>query len=259
LQLFHPSFWWHRFRKCKNFFVALYVFKMGHFYLVESLLHNPVYHALLSGESHWAEGDEYVKYFPTDVSPFAGFGSERTDGFERLHALLPLGRSILFARPEPLEEIPAGWQVRHHIPGTQFIHHGQVASANFDALQPLGKPHIEEMIALTRLTRPGPFGSRTIEFGGYHGIFENGRLAAMTGQRLHVGNYTEVSAVCTHPDDWGKGYATLLLLHQLHLILKQGKQPFLHVRADNERAIGVYQRLGFVASRPMHFYFMVRV
>jgi predicted GNAT family acetyltransferase len=65
--------------------------------------------------------------------------------------------------------------------------------------------------------------------------------------------------VCTHPDDWGKGYATLLLLHQLHLILKQGKQPFLHVRADNERAIGVYQRLGFVASRPMHFYFMVRV
>jgi ribosomal protein S18 acetylase RimI-like enzyme len=28
--------------------------------------------------------------------------------------------------------------------------------------------------------------------------------------------------------------------------------------ADNERAIGVYERLGFTISRPMAFYFMER-
>jgi ribosomal protein S18 acetylase RimI-like enzyme len=28
--------------------------------------------------------------------------------------------------------------------------------------------------------------------------------------------------------------------------------------ADNERAIGVYERLGFAVSRPMEFYFMER-
>ena len=114
------------------------------------------------------------------------------------------------------------------------------------------------MVALADLTRPGPFGTRTIEFGHYHGIFENGKLVAMTGQRLHVGNYTELSAVCTHPDHLGKGYAASLMTHQLNLILSHGQQPFLHVRADNTRAIALYERLGFKENRGMNFYFMKR-
>jgi len=226
---------------------------------VEHPLHNPVFNALRSGDSHFALGNAQVKYFPAEVSPYAGFDSNNATGFDQLHALLPAGRQILFARPEPLEAIPTGWKLRHAIAGVQMIHDGKApASPSFDAVQPLQAEHIPAMIALTRLTRPGPFASRTIEFGGYHGIFINGALAAMTGQRLHVGNYTEVSAVCTHPDHLGKGYATLLLQHQLQLILAQGQQPFLHVRADNERAIGVYERLGFTISRPMEFYFMER-
>ena len=112
------------------------------------------------------------------------------------------------------------------------------------------------MINLARLTKPGPFGKKTIDFGYYFGIFENEKLVAMTGQRLHVQNFTEVSAVCTHPDHVGKGYANTLLQHQLQLILQQGQHPFLHVRDDNQRAIALYERLGFVVSRAMNFYFM---
>ena len=81
----------------------------------------------------------------------------------------------------------------------------------------------------------------------------------MTGQRLHVGDNTEISAVCTHPDHLGKGYAAALMLHQMHLIRDQGKIPFLHVRGDNDRAIALYHRLGFVRSRGMNFYFLTRV
>lgn len=109
---------------------------------------------------------------------------------------------------------------------------------------------------LAALTKPGPFNTRTIEFGHYHGIFDNGKLVAMTGQRLHIDNYTEVSAVCTHPDHLGKGYAAALIIHQLQLILSQGQKPFLHVRDDNDRAISLYERLGFKVNRSMNFYFM---
>ncbi|HVG42779.1 MAG TPA: GNAT family N-acetyltransferase, partial [Chitinophagaceae bacterium] len=67
--------------------------------------------------------------------------------------------------------------------------------------------HVEQMMQLATLTKPGPFGPHTIDFGYYYGIFEEGKLVAMTGQRLHVAHFTEISAVCTHPDHLGKGYA----------------------------------------------------
>ena len=78
----------------------------------------------------------------------------------------------------------------------------------------------------------------------------------MTGQRLHVNNYTEISAVCTHPDHLGKGFAAALMQHQLNLILNHDQIPFLHVRAENSRAIALYERLGFKVNREMNFYFM---
>ena len=89
------------------------------------------------------------------------------------------------------------------------------------------------MVDLATLTRPGPFGPRTIDFGHYYGIFEGKKLVAMTGQRLHVHQFTEVSAVCTHPDHLGKGYAAALVQLAVRLILQQNQTPFLHVRSVN--------------------------
>ena len=114
------------------------------------------------------------------------------------------------------------------------------------------------MVRLAALTKPGPFDKRTIEFGNYYGIFENNKLVAMTGQRLHVHYFAEVSAVCTHPDYLGKGYASLLLMHQADLILNSGQTPFLHVKSDNERAIFLYDKIGFKVNGPMNFYFLKR-
>jgi predicted GNAT family acetyltransferase len=173
-----------------------------------------------------------------------------------LHQLLPEGRKILYATTQLITE-PCGWELVVGVKGLQFIYNkGPVDITSNLNLVPLQKEHVEEMVQLAALTKPGPFDLRTIEFGHYHGIFENGHLVAMTGQRLHVEEYTEISAVCTHPDYLGRGYAAALIQQQLNLIHRQGGHPFLHVRADNARAIALYHRLGFEISRPMNFYFM---
>src|ERR1700752_4459190 len=81
--------------------------------------------------------------------------------------------------------------------------------------------------------------------GTYLGIRKDGKLVAMAGERLRIPGYTEISAVCTHPDHLGHGYAARLITRLLQRICRRKEQPFLHVRADNDRAIALYARLGF--------------
>jgi predicted GNAT family acetyltransferase len=76
----------------------------------------------------------------------------------------------------------------------------------------------------------------------------------MTGRRFHCFSHIEISAVCTHPGYLGKGYAKQLLLSQLTQILASSYKPYLHVKADNERAIRVYESLGFRTRMPVFFY-----
>lgn len=225
---------------------------------MKHILHNPVFNALCSGDKSLSLGTDVVKYFDEEVSPFVGFDETNANAFADLYELLPQGRKILYANPDGIT-IPQGWQLAIEIKGLQFVYEGGAIKNEFANVQPLGAKHINEMVDLAALTKPGPFATGTIKFGYYHGIFENEKLVAMTGQRLHPQNYTEISAVCTHPSHTGKGYANTLMLHQLQLIQQQGQQPFLHVRENNERAIALYQRLGFTISRPMNFYFMKRL
>jgi len=222
------------------------------------LLDNPVFNALSTGDKNLGSGTDTVKYFDREVSPFAGFADGYDKGFEELHELLP-GDKMLYATRK-LIDIPAGWRQAAFIKGCQFVFDINTPVAD-PAIQPvpLTYDNVEKMIALTHLTKPGPFDKRTIDFGHYHGIFENGRLAAMTGQRLHIPPYAEVSAVCTHPDFLGRGYATILLQHQLKIILSNKQTPFLHVREDNSRAIAVYERLGFKLNGSMNFYFLKKI
>ena len=224
---------------------------------MEQFLDNPVYNALLSGDARLANGNNNVKYFDREVSPYVGIRDGYHDGFRDLFQLFQPGREILFATRKKIV-VPEGWKLIREIEGSQFVLREKKSfqNKNTAVLVPLLPKHTAEMVKLAALTRPGPFDMRTIEFGNYFGIFEGGRLAAMTGERLHVNNYTEVSAVCTHPDFLGKGYASILLEHQVNLILNAGQIPFLHVKSDNDRAIFLYERIGFVKNGPMNFYFM---
>jgi predicted GNAT family acetyltransferase len=75
----------------------------------------------------------------------------------------------------------------------------------------------------------------------------------MAGFRTQPSPYIEVSAVCTHPDHHGKGYARQLVRRKTQQILTTAGFPFLHVRNDNYTAIKLYQKLGFVIRTEINF------
>lgn len=212
---------------------------------MEHVLDNPAWNALISGNENLHFGNNHIRYFDRSVSPFVGFNNNTDENFQELYDHTPEGRVFLFVAPNEME-IPAPWKVLDRVKGNQMIYKPGVDSKPTVTLTVLAQEHVPQMLSLTKLTNPGPFAERTIDFGHYRGIFENGQLAAMAGQRLNAFNYAEVSAVCTHPDHTGKGFARQLLIHHINRIQAAGEIPYLHVRSDNERAIKVYESLGFV-------------
>ena len=96
------------------------------------------------------------------------------------------------------------------------------------------------MIALVELTKPGPFSARTHELGTFLGIRVDGQLVAMTGERMKPGNYTEMTAVCVHPDHRGRGYAQALLGAVARQIARAGRDSVparVHQQQFGDRAV----------------------
>ena len=109
------------------------------------------------------------------------------------------------------------------------------------------------MLALAQATEPGPFLPNTIRMGRYLGIREDdGRLAAMAGQRLNLDGFHEVSAVCTWPEFRGRGYAKILIETLAAEIFAEGSTPILHVKTENA-AKSLYEKLGFRVRRAVWF------
>ena len=221
---------------------------------MEQILDNPTYHAMMSGNRKLSSGSDLVRYFPREISPFVGladFGSAR---FEELVRVLPAGRGAVVVSPDEIV-VPAAWKVNFHGVGLQMMGehaHGPVLDDR--EFVELRREHVPAMVELAMLTNPGPFGERTIEFGNFVGVFDGDRLMAMSGHRLHPAPYIEVSGVCTHPDYAGRGLGAALTYFQVVRIREKGEIPILHVWAHNSRAIRLYENLGFVVRRELHFY-----
>ena len=109
----------------------------------------------------------------------------------------------------------------------------------------LGDADAPEMLALAKLTEPGPFLARTHTMGRFIGVRIGGRLAAIAGERFRFPGYTEVSGVCTHPDFRGRGLARRLSAAIAAGIEARGERPFLHAWRTNHAAIALYESLGF--------------
>ena len=108
------------------------------------------------------------------------------------------------------------------------------------------------MAELVARTNPGPFAARTHTLGTFLGIKLGGRLAAMIGERMRPGAYTEMTGICVHPDFRGRGLAQTLMAAIAPQIVARGEIPFLHVFSDNAPVIALYRRQGMSIRRTMH-------
>jgi len=209
----------------------------------QMLLFNPIWHALSTSHAHFAEGNDRAKRYPPAVTPLAATRDQSLASYDSLAQVMQPGTTagLLAATPSLLS---GRWTILHERKLSQMVW-SQITAVEKFPYEDLNSSHAEEMLALVELTKPGPFGRRTWEMGSYIGIHRDGQLVAMAGERLRLPGYTEVSAVCTHPEHRGLGYATSLVSTLIRKIIERNEIPFLHVAADNIAAISVYEKLGF--------------
>jgi predicted GNAT family acetyltransferase len=212
-------------------------------------LDNIIWQALTTRHSQFAERHRNAARFTPEVTLFAGFEGDPAEGYASLSKLVGVGETIRLFLESPYEDRQgwtqvAGARVVQMLWNTESAEASSVVDLKAEIVH-LGAADTNDMMELTALTIPGPFEKRTHELGTYLGIRREGKLIAMSGERMKVPGFTEVSAVCTHPEHTGHGYARILMSKIMQGIFDRGETPFLHVREGNARAITLYERLGF--------------
>jgi predicted GNAT family acetyltransferase len=207
-------------------------------------LDKPIWAALTSRQSEFALGSPPALRFRPQVEPFIATIDSGEESVAAMRPLMVSGEEVILLQSEPTP-VPSGVRQLALRSGVQMIAETAEPMTIPDNVERLGPADAPEMQALAELTKPGPFRSETHRLGTFWGIRENGRLLAMAGERLKFDGWTEVSAVCCHPDARGRGYARLLSRLVMARIVAAGEQPFLHAYADNYAAIGLYESLGF--------------
>jgi ribosomal protein S18 acetylase RimI-like enzyme len=223
-----------------------------------SVLDNPVWHALTGPQATVAEGDGRARRFQRDVSVFGAIPDDAIPGdWDALRELVGAGGHVFLARAEI--DAPPGWTVLFRAEGTQMTIERAVTGAPAEAglpIERLDATAVPEILELVERTQPGPFLPRTIELGTYLGVRDAGALVALSGMRMHLPGWTEISAVCTDDAYRGRGLAKGLVARLVDEILGRGEAACLHAVATNAPAISLYESLGFTVRRSLEFAFL---
>jgi len=225
-------------------------------------LDNVIWQALTTRQTEFAEVVGRARRFVPAVTSLTAFSEPNAEGYASLAGLVGSGGTAAVFLDNPFIE-REGWKAVGGAPLLEMVSENAVSALvnparSLPQITELGLQDSPDMVKLAALTRPGPFGSRTHELGTYLGIRSEGKLVAMAGERLKVPGYTEVSAVCTHPEHTGKGSAQVLMTELMRRIRRRGETPFLHVREDNLRAVHIYERLGFGVRVVLHYVLLRR-
>ena len=215
-------------------------------------LDNPAWYSL--NEAHKDFGIDYngIKFYNPDYCSFGGaLNDENAESGIATYASITNQFFVIGDRP------PINHKVRleGELMCDQMILNQRI---NVDIMENIIEIHTEaqrdQLFKLVNLVQPGYFKEKTADLGSYYGIYKNDQLVAVTGERMKMDGYTELSAIVTHPDHTGKGYAKQLIAYASKQIFSESKIPYLHVADNNANAIRLYEKLGFLLRRKMSFW-----
>jgi predicted GNAT family acetyltransferase len=214
-------------------------------------LDNPVWFSL--SETHQSFLVDYgsVKFYHPDYCPFGGF--EKANAIAKsVDESSEMVDSFFIVGEKP--ELSNLLKLNKELVCLQMIVYNPIDIVIYDPIVKLTEQHIDALYELVNLVQPGYFKRKTALLGNYYGIFKNDELVAVTGERMQMNDFIEVSAVVTHPNHTGKGYAKQLVAHVVNEVFNQNKTPYLHVIEDNRGAIQLYEKLGFTIRRKISFW-----
>jgi ribosomal protein S18 acetylase RimI-like enzyme len=201
-------------------------------------LDNPVWASLSSRHKSLARSSAAVVRYPPTFAPFAAVSSANVDASASMASLVESDERVYLLGPMP--SLPESWRLQQLALLAQMICPTRLDPVDGPKIIELSETHRTDVLALAVLVYPHCFRPRTMELGRYFGIYQQGRLAAMIGERMCMDGYQEISAVCTYPDYSGRGFARHLLAWLSNDNLERGRIPFLHVSQDNQRTLRLY-------------------
>jgi ribosomal protein S18 acetylase RimI-like enzyme len=219
-------------------------------------LDNPAWWALTGAQQQFATGSQQVKRYQRGILPFAALETATTQNLVALRNLVEPGE--IFYLIGELPPLPAGIQLLKELPCVQMVlQQPIVLPASTAAITPLNASHSDHMLNLINKVQPGYYEKDTGRLGNYAGIWQQDQLVAIAGERMRLDRLTEISAICTDPAYTGRKYAQYLIAYLCNTNLQTSNTPFLHVIHTNERAIRLYEYLGFTTRRMISFWQLV--
>ena len=214
-------------------------------------LNNPVWYSL--SESHQKFAVDYggIKFYHPDYCAFGGVENAK-DIATHLEEYSIIANEFFIVGEQPI--LSNKLRFKKELVCLQMVIEKRIELAITENITLLTNEHTTALFDLINLVQPGYFKFKTPLLGNYSGILKNNQLIAVTGERMKMNDFTELSAIVTHPNHTGQGYAKQLIAHAANNIFDQNKTPYLHVVETNIGAITLYKKLGFITRKQISFW-----
>ena len=221
---------------------------------LEDKLKNPVWYSLKETHKKFLIEYNNVLFYNPKICNFGAFFDESYTK-EGLNEYSKLINNFFYVseNQNPIVD-ETNIYLEKKINGCQMVLDKLIEPDITEKIIPLTEKHIDEVYNLIWLVMPGFFQKRGFDMGKFFGIFKDGKLVSISGQRMQSDDFIEVSSVVTHPEYTKRGLAKQLIYYTTKDIIKDNKLPILHTNKGN-LAIPLYEKLGYKVTRDMNWWF----